>query len=71
MVVAKDRSIFRFSSTSAMFLLSPFNPIRRIAIFILTHPYPFDVFHVNVQREHNEANVNNSAFVVIVLDLSF
>jgi len=44
MVVAKDRSIFRFSSTSAMFLLSPFNPIRRIAIFILTHPYPFSLF---------------------------
>ena len=44
MVVAKDRTIFRFSSTSAMFLLSPFNPIRRIAIFILTHPYPFSLF---------------------------
>ena len=28
-VVTKKGTIFRFSSTNAMFLLSPFNPIRR------------------------------------------
>ena len=38
MVIAKDKNIFRFSSTKALFLLTPFNPIRRGAIYILTHP---------------------------------
>lgn len=38
-VVAKDKTIFRFSSSNGFFLLSPFNPIRRIAIYILTHPF--------------------------------
>ncbi len=38
MVIARDKNIFRFSSTKAMFLLTPFNPLRRGAIFILTHP---------------------------------
>ncbi|KAK7492328.1 hypothetical protein BaRGS_00016425, partial [Batillaria attramentaria] len=40
-VLSKDKSIFRFSATNALFLLSPFNPIRRVAIYILVHPYPF------------------------------
>uniref|UniRef100_A0A1I8HQ99 Sodium channel protein n=1 Tax=Macrostomum lignano TaxID=282301 RepID=A0A1I8HQ99_9PLAT len=37
-VVSRDKTIFRFSATNALFLLSPFNPIRRVAIRILTHP---------------------------------
>uniref|UniRef100_A0A1I8HUE9 Sodium channel protein n=1 Tax=Macrostomum lignano TaxID=282301 RepID=A0A1I8HUE9_9PLAT len=37
-VVSRDKTIFRFSATNALFLLSPFNPIRRAAIRILTHP---------------------------------
>ena len=37
-VLTKDASIFRFSATKALFLLGPFNPIRRIAITVLTHP---------------------------------
>ncbi|NP_001191637.1 sodium channel alpha-subunit SCAP1 [Aplysia californica] len=37
-VLKKDKAIFRFSATDAIFLLSPFNPIRRIAIYILVHP---------------------------------
>ncbi|CAF4094573.1 unnamed protein product [Adineta steineri] len=36
-VINKNHTIFRFSSTSACFLLSPFNLIRRLAIHILTH----------------------------------
>ncbi|KAK0046501.1 voltage-gated sodium channel alpha subunit LNav14b21+ [Biomphalaria pfeifferi] len=40
-VLNKDKAIFRFSATNALFLLSPFNPIRRVAIYILVHPYPF------------------------------
>ncbi|BFZ07041.1 hypothetical protein BsWGS_10080 [Bradybaena similaris] len=39
-VLNRDKAIFRFSATNAIFLLSPFNPIRRTAIYILTHPYP-------------------------------
>ncbi|UJR17003.1 hypothetical protein I4U23_003901 [Adineta vaga] len=36
-VINSNRTIFRFSSTSALFLLSPFNCLRRAAIRILTH----------------------------------
>lgn len=41
MVVGKDQLMFRFSAKNALFVLSPFNPVRRIAIHLLTHPYPF------------------------------
>ncbi|XP_065366018.1 sodium channel protein para isoform X9 [Calliphora vicina] len=37
-VVSKGRDIFRFSASKAMWLLDPFNPIRRVAIYILVHP---------------------------------
>ena len=40
MVIGRDKTIFRFSATNALFVLSPFNPVRRIAILLLTHPYP-------------------------------
>ena len=30
--------IFRFSATKAMWILSPFHPIRRIALTVFTHP---------------------------------
>ena len=40
MVVGRDKTIFRFSATNALFILSPFNPVRRVAILLLTHPYP-------------------------------
>ncbi|KAG8191415.1 hypothetical protein JTE90_010589 [Oedothorax gibbosus] len=37
-VVSKGRDIFRFSATNALYLLTPFNPVRRVAIYILVHP---------------------------------
>ncbi|CAB3244533.1 unnamed protein product [Arctia plantaginis] len=37
-VISKGRDIFRFSATNALWLLNPFNPIRRVAIYILVHP---------------------------------
>nr|QPI69427.1 voltage-gated sodium channel invertebrate type 1 variant [Hapalochlaena lunulata] len=37
-VIARDKTIFRFSATKAIFLLGPFNPLRRLAICILVHP---------------------------------
>ncbi|NXI64301.1 SCN2A protein, partial [Anseranas semipalmata] len=42
-VLNKGKTIFRFSATSALYLLSPFNIIRRIAIKILVHSYPFQL----------------------------
>ncbi|KYO46589.1 hypothetical protein Y1Q_0018365 [Alligator mississippiensis] len=40
-VLNKGKSIFRFSATPAVYLLGPFNPIRRGAIKVLIHSYPF------------------------------
>ena len=37
-VISKGKDIFRFSATNAMWILDPFNPIRRVAIYILVHP---------------------------------
>lgn len=37
-VISKGKDIFRFSATNALWLLSPFNPIRRVAIYLLVHP---------------------------------
>ncbi|XP_034427579.1 sodium channel protein type 4 subunit alpha-like isoform X3 [Hippoglossus hippoglossus] len=36
-VLNKGKAIFRFSATSALYIFSPFHPIRRIAIQILVH----------------------------------
>lgn len=38
-VVSKSHAIFRFSAHRALFILSPYHPIRRIAIRVLTHPF--------------------------------
>ncbi|XP_055302528.1 sodium channel protein para isoform X16 [Sitodiplosis mosellana] len=42
-VVSKGKDIFRFSATKAMWLLDPFNPIRRVAIYVLVHQF-FSLF---------------------------
>uniref|UniRef100_G1PE85 Sodium channel protein n=1 Tax=Myotis lucifugus TaxID=59463 RepID=G1PE85_MYOLU len=36
-VLNKGKAIFRFSATSALYILTPFNPLRKIAIKILIH----------------------------------
>jgi hypothetical protein len=36
-VVNRNKTIFRFSSTPACYIFSPFNSFRRFAISILTH----------------------------------
>ncbi|XP_034006158.1 sodium channel protein type 4 subunit alpha-like [Trematomus bernacchii] len=36
-VLNKGKAIFRFNATSALYIFSPFNPIRRISIKILVH----------------------------------
>ncbi|KAH1184702.1 hypothetical protein KIL84_012643, partial [Mauremys mutica] len=40
-VLNKGKTIFRFSATSALYILTPVNPVRKIAIKILVHSYPF------------------------------
>ncbi|NXN36458.1 SCN5A protein, partial [Rhinoptilus africanus] len=40
-VLNKKKTIFRFSATRALWIFSPFHPIRRTAIKILVHSYPF------------------------------
>ncbi|NWX40296.1 SCN5A protein, partial [Steatornis caripensis] len=40
-VLNKKKTIFRFTATRALWILSPFHPIRRTAIKILVHSYPF------------------------------
>ncbi|KAM6947041.1 sodium channel, voltage gated, type VIII, alpha subunit b isoform 1-T1 [Lycodopsis pacificus] len=40
-VVNRGKTIFRFSATPSVYILSPFNLLRLIAIKILIHSYPF------------------------------
>uniref|UniRef100_A0A672V8R9 Sodium channel protein n=1 Tax=Strigops habroptila TaxID=2489341 RepID=A0A672V8R9_STRHB len=47
-VLNKGKAIFRFSATSALYILTPFNPLRKIAIKILVHSYPFSMVVQNV-----------------------
>ncbi|KAH0627620.1 hypothetical protein JD844_003597 [Phrynosoma platyrhinos] len=40
-VLNRGKTIFRFSATPALYILSPFHRLRRAAIKILVHSYPF------------------------------
>ncbi|NXB36860.1 SCN5A protein, partial [Eulacestoma nigropectus] len=40
-VLNKQKTIYRFTATRALWIFSPFHPIRRRAIKILIHSYPF------------------------------
>ncbi|CAM2100399.1 unnamed protein product [Caretta caretta] len=42
-VLNRGKAIFRFSATPALYILSPFHPLRKAAIKILVHSYPFHV----------------------------
>lgn len=42
-VLNRGKAIFRFNATPALYILSPFNPLRRIATRVLVHSYPFRV----------------------------
>ncbi|NXH39544.1 SCN5A protein, partial [Dicaeum eximium] len=43
-VLNKQKTIYRFTATRALWIFSPFHPIRRKAIKILVHSYPFISF---------------------------
>ncbi len=40
-VINRGKTIFRFSATPSLYIISPFNLFRHIAIKILIHSYPF------------------------------
>ncbi|CAL8268665.1 unnamed protein product [Lota lota] len=42
-VLNRGKVIFRFNAAPALYLLSPFNPLRRISIKILVHSYPLSM----------------------------
>lgn len=42
-VLNRGKAIFRFNATPALYILNPFNPLRRVAIRVLVHSYPFRV----------------------------
>ncbi|NXN03413.1 SCN5A protein, partial [Sylvia borin] len=42
-VLNKQKTIYRFTATRALWIFSPFHPIRRRAIKVLVHSYPFIV----------------------------
>ncbi|KAF5921779.1 hypothetical protein HPG69_012950 [Diceros bicornis minor] len=42
-VLNKGKTIFRFSATNALYILSPFHPVRRAAVKILVHSYPLQL----------------------------
>uniref|UniRef100_A0A8C2L586 Sodium channel protein n=1 Tax=Cyprinus carpio TaxID=7962 RepID=A0A8C2L586_CYPCA len=43
-VLNKGKTIFRFSATPSLYIISPFSLFRQIAIKILIHSYPFQFF---------------------------
>lgn len=36
-MIGRDNNINRFSASNGLFIFSPFNPVRRTAILVLTH----------------------------------
>ncbi|XP_071372291.1 sodium channel protein type 8 subunit alpha-like, partial [Centroberyx affinis] len=42
-VLNKGKTLFRFSATPSLYIISPFSLFRRIAIKILIHSYPFNM----------------------------
>ncbi|KAM6966795.1 sodium channel protein type 4 subunit alpha B [Tautogolabrus adspersus] len=47
-VLGKGNVIYRFNAEPACYLLTPFNPLRRIAIKVLIHTYPFMFIMVTI-----------------------
>uniref|UniRef100_A0AAQ4RJB4 Sodium channel protein n=1 Tax=Gasterosteus aculeatus aculeatus TaxID=481459 RepID=A0AAQ4RJB4_GASAC len=49
-VLGKGNIIYRFNAESACYLLSPFNPLRTVAIRILIHSYPLQCTFLSLHR---------------------
>uniref|UniRef100_A0A8C5NLQ5 Sodium channel protein n=1 Tax=Junco hyemalis TaxID=40217 RepID=A0A8C5NLQ5_JUNHY len=66
-VLNKGKAIFRFSATSALYILTPFNPLRKIAIKILVHSYPFLVVAQNeMKKTGNDFIVSKGSGMLIM-----
>uniref|UniRef100_A0A8C0VS41 Sodium channel protein n=2 Tax=Passeriformes TaxID=9126 RepID=A0A8C0VS41_CYACU len=66
-VLNKGKAIFRFSATSALYILTPFNPLRKIAIKILVHSYPFLVVVQNeIKKTYNDFILNKGSGMLIM-----
>uniref|UniRef100_A0A8C3RJE2 Sodium channel protein n=1 Tax=Cyanoderma ruficeps TaxID=181631 RepID=A0A8C3RJE2_9PASS len=66
-VLNKGKAIFRFSATSALYILTPFNPLRKIAIKILVHSYPFLVVVQNeIKKTCNYFTINKGSGMLIM-----
>ncbi|NWX01355.1 SCNAA protein, partial [Caloenas nicobarica] len=48
MVINKRRTIFRFTAMPALCIFGPFNPVRKAAIKIMIHSYPFLALFLNL-----------------------
>ncbi|NXY08510.1 SCN5A protein, partial [Pteruthius melanotis] len=48
-VLNKQKTIYRFTATRALWIFSPFHPIRRRAIKIFVHSYPFQCLSLLAQ----------------------
>uniref|UniRef100_A0A8C3VED5 Sodium channel protein n=1 Tax=Catharus ustulatus TaxID=91951 RepID=A0A8C3VED5_CATUS len=66
-VLNKGKAIFRFSATSALYILTPFNPLRKIAIKILVHSYPFLVVAQNeIKKTCNDLIIKKGSGMLIM-----
>lgn len=38
MIITRGKEVTRFSALKSLYILDPFHPIRRVALYILVHP---------------------------------
>ncbi|KAL6090248.1 hypothetical protein STEG23_001312, partial [Scotinomys teguina] len=70
-VLNKGKAIFRFSATSALYILTPFNPLRKIAIKILVHSYPFAMLLYLHKLAQNTATQNFAPYSALTIRYTF
>lgn len=75
-VLNRGKTIFRFSANPALYFISPFNPVRLVAIKILIHSYPLKKKNVStVKTKRFPVPVHYSwrrvSFLVLLLVLMF
>ncbi|XP_009862772.1 PREDICTED: sodium channel protein type 5 subunit alpha-like, partial [Apaloderma vittatum] len=67
MVINKRRTIFRFTATPALCIVGPFNPVRKAAIKIMTHSYPFIGSHFDFKRYCTISRCSVCRYLFIVI----
>uniref|UniRef100_A0A8C8SP78 Sodium channel protein n=1 Tax=Pelusios castaneus TaxID=367368 RepID=A0A8C8SP78_9SAUR len=73
MVLNKRKTIFRFTATRALCILSPFHPIRRAVIKILVHSYPFTncVFMTFYEKKYTFTGIYTFEVLIKILARGF